>query len=82
MSETTETLDFVDTFLNYSNTDMETLKIFTKPASNVDDEMARIAERSGCENWNEYETAICEYCGTKISTGKYSWVLAGIEQVC
>lgn len=28
------------------------------------------------------ETAICEYCGSKISTGKFSWVLAGIEQVC
>lgn len=28
------------------------------------------------------ESAICEYCGTKISTGKFSWVLAGIEQVC
>ncbi len=28
------------------------------------------------------ESAICEYCGTKISTGKFSWVLSGIEQVC
>ncbi len=28
------------------------------------------------------ESAVCEYCGTKISTGKFSWVLAGIEQVC
>lgn len=28
------------------------------------------------------ESAICEYCGTKISTGKFSWVLSSIEQVC
>ncbi|MBR4264827.1 MAG: TIM44-like domain-containing protein [Bacteroidales bacterium] len=28
------------------------------------------------------QNGVCEYCNTKITTGKFSWVLSGIEQVC
>ncbi len=55
VKENTEVLDFNDAFLNYSDTDMETIKIFTSPSKTVAENMAKIAERSGCEKWTDYE---------------------------